>query len=136
MNSTTPDLIAPCGLNCCLCKAHIRKKNACPGCRADDALKPKTRVICKIKTCEKMASGNISYCFDCEKFPCPNLAHLDKRYQTKYAASPIGNLVSIKDIGITKFIANEDKKWACPECGVLLCMHEPRCLVCGYIWRD
>ena len=133
--STSPDLIAPCGLNCRLCRAYAREKNPCPGCRGDDAGKPKTRVICRIKTCEKIVSGEIQYCFDCGGFPCPPLARLDKRYRTRYGTSVIDNLLSIKKVGMRAFIENENRKWTCPVCGAMLCMHEPGCLSCGYAWR-
>ncbi len=133
---TVPQLIAPCGIDCRLCRAFGRKRDACPGCRADEALKPKTRVICRIKTCEKVASGEVTYCFDCSKFPCPPLAHLDKRYRTRYATNVIDNLLSIKTMGSDNFLEAENKKWTCPECGALLCMHKPHCLACGYVWRS
>jgi hypothetical protein len=134
-NSTSPALIAPCGLNCRLCHALARDKNACPGCRGDDLRKLPSCLACRIKNCERMAVEELEYCFECTDFPCPLVAHLDKRYRTKYAASPIENLLSIKEIGIINFISRENKKWACPECGALLCMHKPQCLSCGYLWH-
>ncbi len=131
-NSTRAFLIAPCGINCRVCRAYGRAKNPCPGCRADDADKPKTRVICPIKTCDKIAKGQIKYCFDCDEFPCAPLLHLDKRYRTRYGTSVIDNLQSIKKIGIRRFVKSEDEKWTCSECGGMLCMHEAQCLSCGY----
>jgi len=134
-NQTDPTLIAPCGINCRLCHAYVRDKKVCPGCRGDDTLKSKTCVTCKIKNCEKMARGNIEYCFDCAEFPCTLLVHLDRRYRTKYGTNVIDNLASIKKIGLMNFVKNENNKWACPECGAMLCMHKPQCLSCGYAWR-
>lgn len=133
--SGTPNLIAPCGINCGVCRAHLRAENACPGCRADDAGKPKTRVVCKIKTCQALLQGKLNYCVDCDRFPCAVLLHLDKRYRTKYGASPVENLHSIQRKGLSKFMRDEAKKWTCPQCGGLLCMHEPHCLSCGYAWN-
>jgi hypothetical protein len=134
-NSNTPELIAPCGINCRLCRAYVRDKKACPGCRGDATIKLKSCVLCKIKNCEKLAQGNLEYCFECNEFPCARLTHLDKRYRTKYATSPIGNLTRIQETGILNFVENENKKWACPECGAMICMHQPQCLTCGYIWH-
>ena len=134
-NQTDPTLIAPCGINCRLCHAYVRDKKVCPGCRGDDTLKSKTCATCKIKNCEKMARGNIEYCFDCAEFPCTLLAHLDRRYRTKYGTNVIDNLASIKKIGIMNFVKNENNKWACPECDAMICMHKQQCLSCGYAWR-
>jgi hypothetical protein len=135
-DSTNPTLIAPCGLNCRLCHAYVRDKNVCPGCRGDNIFKAKTYVTCKIKNCEKMVNGKFEYCFDCDKFPCALLLHLDKRYKTKYGTSPIVNLLSIREIGISSYVENENINWACPECGAMICMHQPQCLSCGYVWRS
>jgi hypothetical protein len=69
----------------------VRDKNACPGCRGDEAGKPKTRVNCRIKKCEKMVEG-IGFCFGCDVFPCDRLDHLDERYRGKYGMSMIKGL--------------------------------------------
>jgi Protein of unknown function (DUF3795) len=128
-------LIAPCGMNCRLCQAYIRDKKSCPGCRGDDSLKPKTRVTCKIKTCEKIVARKLKYCFKCDIFPCANLKHLDDRYIAKYGLSMIDNLNKINTLGIRQFIRNEIKRWSCPECGEMICAHKSTCLSCEYKWR-
>jgi len=129
------EAVAPCGINCSLCRRYGWDKKPCPGCRGDDALKLKTCVRCYIKNCEKLAAGKYEYCFDCSEFPCKRLVNLDKRYRTNYGTSVIDNLLSIKKIGAVKFVENEKIKWTCPECGALLCMHKPQCLACGYAWH-
>ena len=134
--STIPTtLIAPCGMNCRLCRAYGREKNACPGCRGDDSLKSKACVTCKIKNCEKLKKGRHKYCHTCESFPCAALKHLDKRYRTKYAMSMIDNLNIIQELGIRQFTGNEVKRWVCPGCGTILCVHKKNCIRCGYNWR-
>ncbi len=135
-NTALLRLIAPCGLNCGVCRAHLRANKPCPGCRGDDTGKSKTCVQCKIKTCEELVKGNASYCFACDEFPCATLAHLDKRYRTRYGTSAIDNLLSIKKIGVRKFVESETRKWTCPECSGTLCMHEAQCPACGYAWRS
>jgi len=130
------ELIAPCGMNCRLCRAYIRDKNKCPGCRKDDILKPKYCTTCKIVTCERIASGKAKFCFGCERLPCARLKQLDKRYRSKYSMSMVANLTSIKETGIRQFIRDEKAKWACPECGELLCVHKQECLFCGFKWNQ
>lgn len=134
-NAIPTTLIAPCGMNCRLCRAYVRDKNACPGCRGGDSSKSKSCIACQIKNCEKIVSGRIKYCFGCDSFPCARLNHLDKRYRTKYGMSMIENLHTVRSLGIRRFIENEKKKWACPECGGLLCVHKSECIYCQHVWR-
>ncbi len=133
---TTIDLIAPCGMNCGLCRAYGRERQPCLGCRGDDSNKTKTRLTCRIKNCEKIIEGGIDYCFDCSDFACKTLSHLDARYRKTYGMSMIENLYSIKNSGIKKFVKNENERWLCPVCGELICVHKPECCSCGYIWNQ
>ena len=128
-------LIAPCGMNCRLCRAYTRDKKPCPGCRGDDSHKSKSCVVCRIKNCEKIVNARVKYCFCCNSFPCVRLNHLDKRYRTKYGMSMISNLENIRQFGIRHFIRNEKERWSCPECGELLSVHKSQCLYCQHTWR-
>jgi hypothetical protein len=134
--STIPAaLIAPCGMNCRLCRAFGRDKKACPGCRGDDSFKSNACISCRIKNCEMIVSAEVDYCFGCDNFPCDRLNHLDRRYRTKYGMSMIDNLQIISEFGIKYFIRTEKERWACPQCGELLCVHKPNCLYCQHKWR-
>jgi hypothetical protein len=59
------------------------------------------------------------------------LKHLDKRYRTKYGMSMIENLENIRGFGIRRFVASESARWACPECGGMICIHNRYCYRCG-----
>jgi len=128
-------LIAPCGMDCGLCSGHLRAKNACPGCNGADSAKPGYCISCKIKTCDRIASGDAAFCFECTDFPCARLRRLDKRYRTKYGMSMVENLAQIREIGLEAFVVAEQARWACPECGAVLCVHHPDCLGCGRTWH-
>ncbi len=134
-NAIRTALIAPCGMNCRLCRAYMREKRACPGCRGDDSVKSKACVMCRIKNCEKMARGGFRYCFSCESYPCGRLNQLDKRYRAKYGMSMIDNLENIRKSGMRHFIRNEKARWTCPECGEIICVHKPQCLFCKHKWN-
>lgn len=134
--STGAALIAPCGINCRLCRAYARDRKPCPGCRGDDTHKSISCMTCQIKNCPKLVEGEFKFCFGCDEFPCKRLTHLDQRYRTRYGTSPVDNLRSLQRIGVRTFVKNENKKWACPECGAMICMHKPQCPSCGYIWRN
>ncbi len=129
-------LLAPCGIDCLVCRAHQRVPNPCTGCRDDSQPKPKTRVKCAIKTCEKRLKGKLDFCFQCDEYPCAALIRLERRYRTKYATSVIENLRSIQAIGARNFLEREKQKWTCPRCSGLLCMHDPACPACGHAWRS
>lgn len=124
-------LIAPCGMNCGICLAYLREKNKCPGCRGKDVDKPIYCIRCKIKNCEFLQRDKAKYCFQCSSFPCARLKQLDKRYRTRYGMSMIENLEYIRGFGIRKFVASENARWACPDCGGTICVHRHRCRQCG-----
>jgi hypothetical protein len=115
-------LIAPCGMNCGLCIAHLRDRNRCPGCRMDNGSKSVTRRNCKIKNCAVFRGGT-RFCFQCKEYPCPVLERLDRRYREKYGMSMIENLNNIKKNGIRKFIAGE-KKWIKGD--KIFCVHDKK----------
>lgn len=128
-------MIAPCGMNCGICRAYLRDKNKCPGCNEPDENKPKYCIVCRIKNCEELKEISANYCFPCKGFPCARLKQLDKRYRTKYGMSMIDNLNMIKEAGIDSFMILENKKWACEKCGDVVCVHTWKCSKCGYQYR-
>jgi hypothetical protein len=119
------ELIAPCGMNCNICKGHLREKNTCPGCRDPIGNCRK----CIIRTCDVRKS---SIC-DCEKIPCTRLKNLDKRYKTKYDMSMLENLDFIKNKGMKKFLEKEVEKWKCSKCSGIVSCHDGKCYGCGIV---
>jgi hypothetical protein len=121
----------PCGINCEVCMRYLREKNKCPGCRVDDPNKLVTCNRCKIKNCEFFRNKNAAFCFECNDFPCDKIVHIDKRYRNKYNTSLIENLEDIKNLGIKKFLKNEEEKWTCSKCGGTISIHRGYCNNCG-----
>jgi hypothetical protein len=145
------ELIAPCGMNCGICSAHLSYRHDvkskgirmpyCIGCRPRDK-----RCAFLKKRCELLMSNEIRYCYECSSFPCEGLKHLDNRYRTYFKMSMIENLEYVRDKGINKFLEREQEKWRCPECGGVICCHNGICFNCGldrlrqkkqkYRWED
>ena len=125
-------LIAPCGMNCSVCKYYHREKNQCPGCRAEDEYKPKGCRECIIINCDVIKKNNSEFCFECSNIPCKRLKNLDKRYRTKYHMSMLENLDFIKEHGIELFLEKENQKWKCPKCDGIITCHGGTCLNCGF----
>jgi hypothetical protein len=131
----TPDLIAPCGMNCALCSSNLALKNDlrnkgvkmsyCAGCRA------RNKQCAFIKNqCAKLLNNEVSYCFECSGFPCDTLKKLDSRYKERYRMSMIDNLRFIKKHGVESFLAEQEKQWTCPSCGEVICCHNGVCFNC------
>ena len=113
------NLIAPCGMNCALCKAFLRQRNSCPGCRNLEKNLPLSIARCRMRLCRKSAGD---FCCDCADFPCDRLLHLDLRYRTRYGMSEIENLAFIRDQGIGKFLEKERAKYVSAR--GILCVHD------------
>ena len=118
-------LIAPCGMDCAICTAFLRKKNRCGGCYAPDR---KCSKNCTIFTCERVRGR---YHHDCGAFPCRRLKQLDTRYRAKYHMSMFENLAAIRNLGIRAFVKSERERWTCKTCGGTIDVHKYRCSVCG-----
>ena len=126
------ELIAPCGMNCGICKAHYREKNTCPGCRKLYEKIP--RFNCIVRDCKILKDRKWKYCSEkCDNYPCKRLKSLDKRYTKKYHMSMLENLDFIKEKGIDAFLEKEKKKWTCSQCGGIVTCHGGMCLSCGYV---
>jgi hypothetical protein len=137
--SFSPELVAPCGMNCGVCKAYLayvhgvlRQRNKvthCAGCcpRAKNCY---IKRGCKTK---KLTHGEIQSCSQCDVMPCEKLAHLDRRYRTRYGMSMVENLKTLKEKGMAEFLRLQAEKHTCPVCGDVVSVHDGKCYGCGYM---
>ena len=128
----TEELIAACGMNCRICIGYFgytmngtKRKMKCIGCRPRD----KSCAFLK-KYCKKLTKKEVEYCYECSDFPCSYLEKLDLGYQERYKMSMIENLKYIRDHGIENFLKKQEKKYRCPECGGVICVHNGICYSC------
>jgi len=130
----TPELVAPCGMNCGVCKSYLAysrgvpkekdKVSHCPGCL------PRNK-NCYIKRgCKKLRRNEIKSCLECDDMPCENLDRLDRRYRRHYGMSMVENLGEIKERGMETFLESQEERHRCPECGDVVSVHDSKCYVC------
>ena len=134
----TPELIAPCGMNCGICSAYLAlsrnlpKQTHCTGCR------PRGKNCAFIKRrCQRLTENTVNFCFECDDFPCRNLSHLDERYRRNYNMSMIENLRQLAQEGMEAFLKDQREKYRCPNCGSVICIHNGKCYDCQTVesWR-
>jgi len=113
-------LIAPCGMNCGICRAHLRATRQCTGCRSRDKK-------CAIRRCETFRTNTFRFCVECMDFPCQKIKRLDKRYRTRYNMSMIENLQFLKQHGMREFLNRQTKRYTCPICEGIISVHDGRC---------
>jgi hypothetical protein len=129
--SMKDELIAPCGMNCGICLAYLRKERRCLGCYIEDADIRPYLMRCVIRNCETIKNSESGFCYECEEYPCKRLKQLDKRYRIRYAMSMIENLENIREKGLSAFVEGEEERWRCPKCGGVICVHRHCCSECG-----
>ena len=129
MESIPAAMIAPCGINCAACYAHLRARKRCLGCQGADAAKPAHCLTCKIRACA--VEKGLEFCHQCAGYPCKAIRYIDKRYRLSYQHSLIETSLHLKAIGPDAYMAEEREKWACKDCGGVISLHDQACSECG-----
>ena len=132
----TAELIAPCGMNCGICKGYIAYTHGTPRVRGKitycAGCVPRAKNCYIKRNCKKLSKHEIQSCSECDSIPCEKLAHLDKRYRERYGMSTVENLKLLKEAGIDAFLASQKEKYTCPNCGDVVCVHDGKCYACNY----
>ena len=81
----TAEMIAPCGLNCSICKRALAETDPCPGCHGPDENKPEfCAKRCGIILCRKRKENGYAFCDECPDYPCGDVTEKENRYTSKY----------------------------------------------------
>ena len=105
----TAEMIAPCGLDCSLCKRALAETDPCPGCHGPDEHKPEfCAKRCGIILCRKRIENGYDFCDRCPDYPCEDVMEKETRYTSKYPLyeSPKKNLQDIRELGRDQFLEN------------------------------
>lgn len=136
-NKLVSELIAPCGMNCGICKQYLARLHEVPKARSKVShcagCIPRGKNCYVKRGCPKLTKHQIQYCFECAEMPCPHLQRLDKRYRERYNMSMVENLKEIKAKGMEVFLKGQQEKYRCPKCGDVVCVHDGKCYGCGYV---
>ena len=129
-----PELIAPCGMNCGVCKWYLAfshgvpkergKVSHCIGCR------PRGKNCFIKRGCLKLSKNQVQFCYECSEMPCKHLELLERRYRERYATSLIENLKMLKEKGMENFLLSQENRFKCHNCGDVVSVHGGKCYAC------
>ncbi|MFW9867086.1 MAG: DUF3795 domain-containing protein [Candidatus Thorarchaeota archaeon] len=132
------NLAAPCGIYCGACRQYLLWKKdllkergfkmGCKGCR----IRNKNCAFIK-RDCPSLKKKQIEYCYECEQFPCQNLQKINSQYQERCSVNLIENLKRIEEIGVEKWLQEQNELYKCPECEGEICIHDTECYDCNLI---
>jgi len=133
----TPDQIAPCGMNCGICKSFIAYSRGVPYKKGEvshcTGCLPRNKNCAFVKRdCEKLRKKHIRFCHECAEMPCSKLSKLDELYKARYGMSMVENLKMIREKGMDVFLNSQAEKYRCPSCGEVFSVHDGRCYACGH----
>ena len=90
------ELFSLCGLNCSLCPMFVRGN--CPGCQEGSHC----ALTCPFVPCS-IEHGSISYCFECEEYPCRNYDGVDEYDSMISHKNQLRDIEKAKEMGINKY---------------------------------
>ncbi len=113
------NLVAPCGIDCGACEIYLSRfdktlkqflisrgiseeRIPCDGCRAIEGSCPVIENKCQTYECVKQ--HNVTFCHECEKFPCGKLNPAADRADILPHNLKVYNLSVIRQRGVDKFI--------------------------------
>jgi hypothetical protein len=102
----------------------------CSGCKSDDVFVNCAK--CPIRSCAKVKG--IDFCHQCIEYPCD--IHKFMRSASKqipilrHVKAMELNQEFIRTRGVEEWLADQEAKWRCPECGSSFSWYREECLDC------
>ena len=146
-------LVAVCGTYCGACPAYIAKNSedeqiknklqkelssgpmklnmenfGCDGCLSDGKIAAHCQ-SCAMRKCAA-SKQNVTRCSDCTDFPCSRITDFNNDGRLHHAEL-LGNLREIHEMGVQKWVRNEEERWRCPQCRLPMSWYDSKCARCG-----
>ncbi len=130
---------AVCGIYCGACPAVLSSKRAktpsevnCLGCRSREKT-PGYAPKCEVRKCA--AAQALDSCGLCKQYPCDKIRAFFNE-TPKYGLRE-KYLNAVRDKGVSGWLADMRKRWACPACGAAFGYGMTACPSCGAkVWSD
>jgi hypothetical protein len=88
---------------------------------------------CKIRKCA-MEKG-LEHCIECAEYPCEILkffmCNQEVQQKLPHTKVPLKNLERIKEIGVARWLVEQERIWQCPDCGLNSSWYAGTCSQCG-----
>ncbi len=102
----------------------------CSGCTSD--LVNEWCSNCYFRECA--TERRITYCFECEDFPCKRLVDFSKT--RPHRTLGLMNHKQIRETSIQEWLGHQEKRWTCRSCGKKLHWYSRKCPDCGADFVD
>jgi hypothetical protein len=122
-------LVAACGIYCGSCPVMVgdeggdkgKKASKCTGCA-------NKKNPCAILKCAK--KNNVEVCSLCKKYPCTEIKSFHANGKP-YKIMAAHNLDVIKELGLAKWLQEQDIRWRCTKCSKPVAWDAKMCRKCG-----
>jgi hypothetical protein len=131
-------ILGYCGLYCGGCPVYQGTKAGkpllnekgegmfCDGCNSDRTTEWCTN--CDIKNCAREKS--LRTCIDCDENPCDILSKFISDEKYPYHTEVQKNMMQLKDLGLSGWIAKQTKRYTCNNCSASLNWNDKQCPQC------
>jgi hypothetical protein len=111
------------------CLKNVPKEDlACNGCKSGIVYAGCS--TCSLRRCAR--DKGVEHCIDCTDFPC----RMYSKWQSAakflpHSREAAASLEAIKRGGVEAWLAAQEKRWSCPDCGSPISWYAQKCNKCG-----
>jgi len=88
-------------------------------------------VVCRDCVLRSCALGKgLTHCAQCSNFPCQELVDFSND-GLPHHSEVLDNVRRVRDVGIEAWMAEQEKRWRCPNCGDAIDWYATQCAGCS-----